>query len=214
GSNGNTAYSSGPSADVVIAKAVNPNAADPMTLYSASKSAYIADRISFKAGGAGQVRAGDQNPYTLYSKLVGPTTAPTPGTPTTAPVAVELPSTRKSVNDLVRAELNSLMGNAALSSADKLRLKQHFDCIREVEVTMGAMGAACTKAGLSTTQLDALKSGIAFKTNGMSEDVVKLHREVVALAFACNYNRVAALQWGDGTDSTKYDGTVIPSNAG
>ena len=59
-------------------------------------------------------------------------------------------------------------------------------------------------------QLDALKSGLAFKTNGMIEDVVKLHMELVALAFACNYNRVATLQWGDGTDGTKYN---VPSNA-
>ena len=32
----------------------------------------------------------------------------------------------------------------------------------------------------------------------------------MALAFACNYNRVATLQWGDGTDGTKYS---VPSNA-
>jgi hypothetical protein len=220
GQSGNAAYAGGPSADVVIAKAVNPNAADPMTLYAASKSGYITDRISFKAGGAGQVRAGDQNPYTLYSKIVGLTTT-TPGTPTVDPIAAELASTRKSVNDLVRAELNSLMGNSALSSADKLRLKQHFDSIREVENTMGTMGAMCTKAGLSTTPLDALKSGIMFKNDGKCaagavapcdvESVVKLHMEVVALAFACNYNRVAALQWGDGTDGNIYK---VASNPG
>jgi hypothetical protein len=58
--------------------------------------------------------------------------------------------------------------------------------------------------------LDALKSGFAFKTNGMIEDVAKLHLELVALAFACNYNRVATLQHGDGTDATKYN---VPSNA-
>ena len=210
GSSGNTAYAGGPSADVVIAKAVNASAADPMTMYAASKTAYISDRISFKAGGAGQVRAGDQNPYTLYSKIVGLTTATPTGMPTTDPVAAELASTRKSVNDLVRAELNSLMGNSALSSADKVRLKQHFDCIREIEVTMGTMGATCTKAGLSTSQFDALKSGVAFKNDGMIENLVKLHMEVVALAFACNYNRVAALQWGDGTDGNKYS---VASNA-
>ena len=34
--------------------------------------------------------------------------------------------------------------------------------------------------------------------------------ELVALAFACNFNRVATLQWGDGTDDTKYN---VPSNA-
>ncbi len=32
----------------------------------------------------------------------------------------------------------------------------------------------------------------------------------MALAFACNFNRVATLQWGDGTDATKYN---VPSNA-
>ena len=40
---------------------------------------------------------------------------------------------------------------------------------------MGTMGATCTKDGLSQSSLDALKSGIAFKANGMIEDVVKLH---------------------------------------
>jgi hypothetical protein len=102
------------------------------------------------------------------------------------------------------------MGMSALSGADKQRLKQHFDSIRDAEITMGGMGATCTKNGLSTSELDALKSGIAFKTDGMIENVVKLHLELVALAFACNYNRVATLQWGDGTDGTKY---AVPSNA-
>jgi hypothetical protein len=211
GSSGNTAYAAGPSADVVIAKAVNPNATDPMTLYAANKSGYVADRISFKGAGAGQVRPGDLNPYTLYSKVVGLTTTNPGGGTMTDPVAAELASTRKSVNDLVRGEMNSLMGNSALSSADKQRLKQHFDCIRDIEVKIGDIGATCTKDGLSTTQLDALKSGIAFKPDGMVETVVKLHMEVVALAFACNYNRVASLQWGDGTDGTKYN---VSSNAG
>jgi len=208
GSTGSTAYSGGPSADMVIAQAVNAGV-DPFTLYAGSKN-YIAERISFKAAGAGQVRAADLNPYTLYSKAVGLTATTSGGTTTTDPVAAELAATRKSVNDLVRAELNSLMGNTALSSADKQRLQQHFDSIRDVEVTMGTMGATCTKDGLSQSSIDALKSGIAFKTTGMIEDVVKLHLEIVALAFACNYSRVGTLQWGDGTDGTKYS---VPSNS-
>ena len=209
GGSGQSSYSTGPSADVVIAKAVNPNAADPLTLYAGAKS-YIAERISFSAAGAGKVRAADLNPYTLYSKLVGLTTTSSTGAPMTDPVAAELVTTRKSVNDLVRAELNSLMANPALSAADIQRLKQHFDAIRDTEQTMATMAAGCTKDGLSTTQLDALAKGIAFTSNGMIEDVVKLHLELVAMAFACNYNRVATLQWGDGTDGTKYS---VPSNA-
>src|SRR3954465_15425822 len=69
--NANTAYSTGISADMVIAKAVNPNAGDPLTLYAGNKRGYIAERISFRGSGAGQVRAADDNPYTLYAKLVG-----------------------------------------------------------------------------------------------------------------------------------------------
>jgi hypothetical protein len=180
GGSGSTSYSTGISADMVIAQAVNPNAADPITLYAGAKS-YIAERISFKGGGAGQVRAADLNPYTLYSKLTGLTTG---GGSATDPVAAELASTRKSVNDFVRSELNGLMSNSALSSADRQRLQQHFDSIRDVEVTMGNMAATCTQDGLSTSQLAALKNGIAFQTNGMIEDVVKIHLELVALAFA------------------------------
>jgi hypothetical protein len=210
GGGGSTAYSNGASADVVIAKAVNPNGADPLTLYAGNrKNGYIAERISFKGAGAGQVRSADDNPYTLYAKLVGLTSGGT-GTPTTDPLADELLATRKSVNDLVRGELSGLLSSPVISQDDRLRLQQHFDAIRDAEVTMGEMGKACSQDGLATSQLEALQSGLAFKTNGMIEDVAKLHLELVALAFACNFNRVATLQHGDGTDQTKY---AVPANA-
>ena len=69
---------------------------------------------------------------------------------------------------------------------------------------MGNAGMMCTQTGLDTTTLDNYKSGFAFKTDGMIETVTLMHMQLVALAFACNYNRVAALQWGDGTDGTHY----------
>jgi len=211
GGSGGTAYSTGISADMVIAQAVNAGGADPLTLYAGNRrNGYIAERISFKGSGAGQVRSADDNPYTLYSKLIGLTSgtgAPMDGTD---PVAAELLSSRKSVNDLVRAELNGLLSLPALSAADKQRLQQHFDSIRDAEIKMGQMGLACSQDGLATSQIEAFKTGFAFKTNGMIEDVAKLHLELVALAFACNFNRVATLQHGDGTDATKY---AVPSNA-
>jgi hypothetical protein len=212
GTNGNGAYAGGPSADMVISQAVNPVGVDPMCLYAAAKPAYVADRISFRGAGSGQVRSGDQNPYILFSKVVGLTTA-TPGVPTTDPVAMELAATRKSVNDLVKAELTSLMSNSALSSDDKKRLELHFNSIRELEVGMGNMGLMCTTTGLDTATLNGTgyKTGFQFKQDGMIEKVALLHMQVVALAFACNYNRVATMQWGDGTDGTKYS---VPANMG
>jgi hypothetical protein len=208
GSTGNTAYSGGPSADMVISQAVNPTGTDPICLYSASKPTYIADRISFRGAGAGQVRSGDQNPYLLYSKLVGLTTTTSTGGTTTDPVAAELAATRKSVNDLVRAELNSLMNNSALSTDDKNRLQLHFQSIRDTEVMMGNAGMMCTTdgLGLDTTTLNSYKSNFSWhQDGGMVETVTALHMQLVALAFACNYNRVATLQWGDGTDGNKYN---------
>ena len=216
GATGHGAYSGGPSADVVIGKAVNPTGVEPIILYSAAKGAYIADRISWRGAGADQLRSGDQNPYTLFSKLVGLTTTTSTGTGgtggmTTDPVAAELAATRKSVNDLVRAELNSLKANSALSSDDRARLDLHFQCIRDLEVSMGNAGMMCTQTGLDTTTLNSYKSNFSFKTDGvMIEKVTLMHMQLVALAFACNYNRVAALQWGDGTDGNKYG---VPSNA-
>jgi Protein of unknown function (DUF1552) len=215
GSTGNTAYSSGPSADTLIAKALN--AGDPLALYSGAKG-FIAERISFKGSGAGQVRSADVNPYLLYSKVVGLAGATTPATggttPTVDPIAQELANKRKSVNDLVRGELKSLMNMSVLSDADKKRLDQHFQAIRDIEVKMDGMtpasGAMCTKEGLPIDKYEAFKSGFSFKGDQM-EEYVKLHLQVMAVAFGCNYSRVATLQWGDGTDGTKYN---VPSNAG
>ena len=203
GATGNRAYAGGPSADVVIGKAVNPAGVEPILGYSAAKNAYVADRISWRGAGADQLRSGDQNPYTLYQKLVGLTTMTGTGTPTTDPVAAELAATQKSVNDLVRAELNSLMANPALSADDKARLDLQFQSIRDLEVGMGNAGMMCTQTGLDTTTLNSYKT-FSFKTDGMIETVTLMNMQLAALAFACNYNRVAALQWGDGTDGTHY----------
>src|SRR5204862_7970927 len=149
---------------------------------------FIAERISFKAAGSGQLRGADVNPYLLYSKVVGLTKnapAPTTGggttTPAVDPVQAELIATQRSVNELVRAELTSLLGNSALSSADKARLKQHFDAIRDTEMKMNTMatGAVCSMDGITTSKYDAMMSGFAFNSNNM-EDIVKMHLQIVA----------------------------------
>lgn len=217
GSSGNKAFSSGPSADTLIAKALAEG--DPIALYSGSKG-FIAERISFKGAGAGQVRAADTNPYLLYSKLAGLAgAASAPAASGAAPmantVAQQIANKRKSVNDYVRAELNDLRNRSELSMADKLRLDQHFQAIRDIENRMdgmapGAVEALCSQTGLPVDKYEALRSGFAFKGDNM-EEYVSLHLQVMAVAFGCNHARVATLQWGDGTDGTKYD---VPSNAG
>jgi hypothetical protein len=226
--NGGQATASGPSVDYVISKAVNQAGTDPLTLYAGNlRNGYIADRLSFDDGA--RVRASVDNPYKLYQKLTGlaspagsgggtggtgstggGTTAGTGGGPKS--MAEELVRKRKSVNDLVRAELNSLIQNPKCSAADKQRLQQHFDAIRDTENTMMEMGSdmaavGCTLDGIDTSVYDALSSWKFNPTNvpnGGIENIVELHMRLVALAFACDYNRTGTLQWGDGTDHTVY----------
>jgi len=227
--NGGQATSTGPSVDFVISKAINPTGTDPMTLYAGNlRNGYIADRLSFDD--SNRVRASVDNPYKLYQKLTG-LAAPagsgggtggtgstgTGGTGGSSSMAEELLKNRRSVNDLVRAEIRALTENPKLSAADKQRMQQHFDAIRDAENTMMDMGtdmaaAGCTLDGVDKSVYEALSSWKYNATNvasGGIENIVELHMGLVALAFACDYNRTGTLQWGDGTDHTVYQ---VPSN--
>jgi len=221
---GGQATATGPSVDYVISKAINATGTDPMTLYAGNlRNGFIADRLSFDDNA--RVRASVDNPYKLYQKLTGlaaPAGSGTAGTgntgtPAPNPQAAELIAKRKSVNDTIRAELNSLLQNPKLSAADRQRLQQHFDAIRDTENTMMQMGSematvGCTLDGIDTSVYQALSSWKYNATNvpsGGIENIVELHMGLVALAFACDYNRTGTLQWGDGTDHTVYQ---VPSN--
>jgi hypothetical protein len=105
----------------------------------------------------------------------------------------------------VREDLTALMNNSRLGSEDRRRLQLHFESIRDAEVMMGEL---CSTTGLDVTALEAL-SDFAFTTDGMIEKMVELHMSLVAVAFACNHRRTATLQWGEGTDSTRYS---VPAN--
>ncbi|HET7539975.1 MAG TPA: DUF1552 domain-containing protein [Polyangiaceae bacterium] len=206
---GQMATSTGPSADWVIARKVQGDT-PPLTLYAGVKNGYINERLSFSD--AGVVTPASNNPYELYQKLVGivsPNGTPTPGAAQAQQLLLE---SRKSIHDLVRDDLQSLMANPRMSTADRQRLQQHFDAVRDSEVTLGNMGdelvRGCAWGGVEISTLEALKT-FNFTNTGMIEDVVRLQMSLVALAFACNYNRTATLQWGGGTDHTVYN---VPSN--
>ena len=208
-STGAKAMAGGPSADWVIARKVQAET-PPLTLYAGAQGGYIDERLSFSESGT--VTPAANNPYELYRKLVG--IVSTNGTPTPGGDQAQrlLLESRKSIHDLVRDDLRALLGNPRLSKTDQQRLQQHFDAIREIETTIDGMGddlvESCSWGGVEVSKLEALQT-FQFKTDGMIEDIVRLQMSLVALAFACNYNRTATLQWGDGTDGTRYP---VPSN--
>ena len=194
----NKSTSSGPSIDSVIATALNPQGVEPLTLYAGQKGGYINEKLSFSA--AGQVRAAEGNPYNVYQRLVGLAMPGGGGGGT----ANQLLLQRKSVNDLVREDMRALLARTDLSAADRQRLDQHFQTIRDMENTMTGMGMQCSADSLPVQALQAINTGNAFRQDGKQEEVAKLHMELVGFAFSCNATRVATLQIGDGTDGTRY----------
>jgi hypothetical protein len=234
GSTGSSATAGGQSIDMFIAKAVN-DGNDPITMY-AGQGNYIKERISFN--GSGAARPMQLNPYATFQQLVGIADTDTaPSTPTTTPTTTAAPTQpsnmvdellirRKSVLDTVRTEISELKNLTSVSAADKQRLQIHYDAFREIELDMMNTGdqmgemagddpviaAGCTIGSLDKAGVEAFSGGVNFTQNGnMIEDIVRLHGEVTALAFACNHSRVGVLQWGDGTDGTKYSGLASGS---
>ena len=98
-----------------------------------------------------------------------------------------------------------------MSADDKQRLELHFHSIRDTEVAMGNMGLdVLANRHRYDDASTVTRADFACKPDAMIEKLALLNMQLVALAFACNYNRVATMQWGDGTDGTKYD---VTSNA-
>ena len=197
------------SADTYIAARVHPGK-DPLALYAGNLQSFGGQRLSYAL--AGQLTPVINNPYTLYLQLMG-LAGPDGGmTPDDRRTAQLLLASRKSVHDLVRDELTTLMQHPRLSAADRQRLQLHFDAIRDAEKTMTGMAGdavdACSSLGLDVTALEALS---AYKYDShRTDEIVRLHMSLVAMAFACNFRRAASLQWGDPYDRTVYD---VPSNA-
>jgi hypothetical protein len=195
-----SAVATGISADTLIASELHPAGVEPLALYAGRKGGYIDEKLSFRA--PSQVRAAEGNPWNVYQRLTG-LVQPGAG-PASGGAAERLALARRSVNDLVREELNGLMSLPALSSEDRSRLDLHFSSVRDIENNIMAM-ASCSAERLDIPAIQALNEGSAFRrSDNTIEDVAKLQIDLAAFAFACNASRVATLQIGDGTDGTRY----------
>lgn len=185
---GKDSLANGESIDWRIAKEINPDGIDPLTLMSGPQEAYIAAGLSYS--GSGQLRGAQNNPIAVYQDLVGLGGGD-------ADLINQIITRRKSVNDLVREEMQDLMSKPYLGSADRQRLQTHFEVIRDMELTM-----ACN---LTDGEVQAME-GIAeaAEDNGNRIVVAEMLMDLIAFAFACDLNRTATLQIGTGNDATRF----------
>jgi hypothetical protein len=185
---GNESLAEGESIDNFIATQLHPPGVEPLTLYSGRMGGYINEVLSYR--GPQQIRAAERSPFNAYQDLFGLSQL--------TPEALErLRAQRVSVNDLVRSEMQALMGRTDLSMADRDRLTLHFDAIRDLEVTM-----SCE---LPQMDVDAMEAQQGLLGDSDSRIIIaKMQMDIIALAVACGAVRSVTLQIGDGNDSTQY----------
>ena len=207
----------GPTSDQIVADAIAGSTRFKSLVYRVQVAWYLGvsapygrDMISYKVNPAGGSPLPIQpvvSPHDAYAALFSNFTAPT----TSADQANQdfLLRSRKSVLDLVNGKLQKLAANTALGKADQLRLQQHGDEIRALEMQISAlppvMTGACMKpadpgADAPTGGPQGVDSGgtSTYGTNlGYSneDDRAKIFCDLMHMAFACDMTRVGSLQF-------------------
>jgi hypothetical protein len=151
--------------------------------------------------GANDRRGAQTNPKVAFDNIMGLVDLDE-GT------ANALATRRQSVNDLVRNQMQSLLGRTDLSSDDRDRLDLHFTSIRDLEIQL----ADC--APLDAPTVNAIEAIDGDHQNGdRVVEVAQLHIDVIALALSCGYTHAVTLQVGNGNDGTRYrwQGEEFPS---
>lgn len=202
--NGNTSLAGGESIDNRIARERNPEGREPLTLRAGWRPD---DGTGYDNAGflsyvdASQPRAAQKSPLTAYQRMVGVVDGGGD-----SGMADALALRRMSVNDVLRDQLQQLMGSPALSSDDVLRLQQHLETIRDMEVTITEVTLdEATRADLEAVEQDVLSMENHSK-------VVRLHMSLLAFAVSSGYSLTGTLKVGDRIDSHQYtvDGERLP----
>ncbi len=190
---GGSSEAAGESLDHRIGRELNPQGRDSLFCYAGRSGGWlggpcISDRSS------GVRRAALHNPWTTYQTLVG-------GAGGLSPEAREqLLVRQRSVNDLVREQLQALRASPALSGSDRQRLELHLASVRDLEVAL-----SCQASADEARRLEVEAPGYDSTDGDEVLATARLHMDVAVLAVACGYTRSVAIQVGQGNDgSTRY----------
>lgn len=188
GKNVEKALATSESIDNRIERALTGAGREPLTLRAGPRSGYLDDVLSYRS--AGNRRVAESNPFNAYKALFG----------LSAEVGADQKRglRQKSVNDLVRAEFEALLSGNRLSRADRERVEQHRQAIRDLE-----LGMQCALPPALLDPLSRVSTGQS-ESDANIVQTVKLQSQVIALAMACGKVHAATLQIGNGNDQTQY----------
>jgi hypothetical protein len=199
----------GPSLDYVLAQQINPGSEGSRTaalnlLVGRGGNYRGLDYSSYS--GPMQAILGINNPWNAYAQFInlGGSGEGGEGGEATSRLTLR----RESVLDLVSVQFDDLK-RGPLSTADKQKLDAHFSAIREIEMQMAAAGMSCGDATLE--QAARAYEGVdpeQLEQNDQYPNVALLQVDIMALALACDYTRVATVQFdrGSGGPTFTWDG--------
>jgi hypothetical protein len=186
---GGDSEANGESIDNRIGRELNPDGRDSLFLYAGANYGWLGGPcISYRD--ANNRRAAIGNPVTAYMGMMG----------VDATQFEQIAARQKSINDLVRGQMQTLMARPELSTADRQRLELHFDSIRDLENSL-----TCNLTEDQMMEMEGMSPGYESENGDEVLNAAKAHMHIAALAVACGYTRSVAIQVGSGNDgSTRY----------
>jgi hypothetical protein len=193
----------GISVDTAIAQAKNPPGRDPLVMHAGM----------FSPGGTGfdipgyvsyvtpqQPRVYIDSPYKAYQTIIGAIGNGSTSTSAQATAQMQRAARSKSINDILRPQIQALLGRTDLSQSDRDRLDQHLTAIRNIEVQMTGTTLTIPDADVSMMKTMDPKP----YDQSTRDAAVKLFMELMAFSAAADYSRVAVLKIGDRIDDHIY----------
>jgi len=193
----------GISADTAIATAKNPPGRDPLVMHA----------VMFSPGGTGfdipgyvsyitpqQARVYIDSPYKAYLQIIGAVGNGTTVTTADQQAQMQRAARSKSINDILRPQLQALLARTDLSQSDHDRLDQHLTAIRDIEVKISTTTYTVPDADVMTMKTNDPKP----YDQTTRDTSVKLFMELMAFSAAADYSRVAVLKIGDRIDDHVY----------
>lgn len=196
----------GPSIDHIIASEINPGTEGsrrpPMNLMVGRPGQYRGlDYSSYS--GAGAAVLGVNNPWNAYADFMNLNSEDSDAQAALARIAQR----RQSVLDLVQDQFDTLK-QGPLSASDKAKLDAHFTAIREIEQGVTNSSISCGDSELASRAMGYQGAEDRVEENGEYPDITDLMVDIMALGLACDYTRVATLQFdrGSGGPTFVWDG--------
>jgi len=198
-----TARANGESIDNRIAGQMNPVAGrGPLALkagnFSAGGIGYdVPGFVSY--AGSRQPRPYIDSPYQAYMNMIGVANM-------NSAAAKLIAQRRKSVNDLLRGQIQALLARSDLTKNDRMRLDQHLTSVRDLEVGLASSLPDPTVASMKA--IDGKPYGDA-----VHESIIDLGHQLLVFAMSIDYTRSAVLRIGDRIDLYHFklsNGTTSP----